>query len=209
MIEGVILVDLFWVDVWGELIIGNDILIDVNVVFEGKVVLGSNVFIGLGCVIKDVYIVDGVEIKVYSVIEGVVVGVNVQIGFFVWLCLGIELVFDIKVGNFVEIKKVVVGQGSKINYLSYVGDVLLGCNVNVGVGIIICNYDGVNKFKIEIGDGVFVGLNIFLVVFVCIVMDVIIGVGLIIIWDVVDNELVVVCGCQCNVFGWEWLKKLD
>ena len=209
MTEGATLADPSRVDVRGELTIGNDILIDVNVVFEGKVALGSNVSIGPGCVIKDAHIADGAEIKAHSVIEGAVVGANAQIGPFARLRPGTELASDTKVGNFVETKKAVVGQGSKINHLSYVGDASLGRNVNVGAGTITCNYDGVNKFKTEIGDGVFVGSNTSLVAPVRIATDATIGAGSTITRDVADNELAVARGRQRNVSGWERPKKSD
>lgn len=209
MTEGATLADPSRVDVRGEVTIGNDILIDVNVVLEGKVALGSNVSIGPGCVIKDAHIADGAEIKAHSVIEGAVVGANAQIGPFARLRPGTELASDTKVGNFVETKKAVVGQGSKINHLSYVGDASLGRNVNVGAGTITCNYDGVNKFKTEIGDGVFVGSNTSLVAPVRIATDATIGAGSTITRDVADNELAVARGRQRNVSGWERPKKSD
>lgn len=121
------------------------------------------------------------------------VGEDVQIGFFVCLCLGVKLVVEVYIGNFVEVKNISVGFGLKVNYFIYLGDVEIGVGLNIGVGIIICNYDGVNKFKIIIGDVVFIGFNSLLVVFVMIGNGVIVGVGLIIICDVVENSLVVEC----------------
>jgi len=209
MTEGATLADPTRIDVRGDLTIGNDILIDVNVVFEGTVELGSNVSIGPGCVIKDARIADGADIKAHSVIEGAVIGANAQIGPFARLRPGTELAADTKVGNFVETKKALVGQGSKINHLSYVGDASLGRNVNVGAGTITCNYDGVNKFKTEIGDGVFVGSNTSLVAPVRIATDATIGAGSTITRDVADNELAVARGRQRNVSGWERPKKSD
>lgn len=159
MFVGVILFDLNCFDICGMIEYGKDVIIDVNVILEGLVKLGNNVKIGVGCVLKNVVIGDNVEIKFYFVLEDFVVGVKLVIGLFLCLCLGVELVEEVYVGNFVEIKKVIVGKGLKVNYLIYIGDVEIGSNVNVGVGVIICNYDGVNKFKIIIGDDVFVGLD--------------------------------------------------
>ena len=209
MTEGATLADPARIDVRGELTIGNDILIDVNVIFEGQVMVGSDVSIGPGCVIKDARIADGAQIKAHSIIEGASVGANAQIGPFARLRPGTELAADTKVGNFVETKKAVVGQGSKINHLSYVGDASLGRNVNVGAGTITCNYDGVNKFKTEIGDGVFVGSNTSLVAPVRIAADATIGAGSTITRNVDDGELAVARGRQRNVSGWERPKKSD
>lgn len=207
MTEGATLADPARVDVRGELTIGNDLWIDVNVVFEGKVSLGSNVSIGPGCVIRDAVIADGAEIKAHSVIEGATVGVNAQIGPFARLRPGTELAADTKVGNFVETKKAVVGEGSKINHLSYVGDATLGRGVNVGAGTITCNYDGVNKHQTVIGDGVFVGSNTSLVAPVTVAAEATIGAGSTITRNVAESELAVARGKQRNISGWERPRK--
>ncbi|WP_372994381.1 bifunctional UDP-N-acetylglucosamine diphosphorylase/glucosamine-1-phosphate N-acetyltransferase GlmU [Marinobacter sp.] len=207
MTEGATLADPARVDVRGDLSIGNDLWIDVNVVFEGKVSLGSNVSIGPGCVIKDASIADGTEIKANSVIESATIGANAQIGPFARIRPGTELAANTKVGNFVETKKAIVGEGSKINHLSYVGDATLGRNVNVGAGTITCNYDGVNKYRTVIGDGVFVGSNTSLVAPVTIEAEATIGAGSTITRDVAENELAVARGRQRNISGWEKPKK--
>ena len=207
MTEGATLADPARVDVRGELTIGNDLWIDVNVVFEGQVSLGSNVSIGPGCVIKDATIADGTEIKANSVIEGAVIGAKAQIGPFARLRPGTELAANTKVGNFVETKKAIVGEGSKINHLSYVGDASLGRNVNVGAGTITCNYDGVNKYQTVLGDGVFVGSNTALVAPVTVAAEATIGAGSTITRDVADHELAVARGRQRNIAGWEKPKK--
>lgn len=207
MTEGATLADPARVDVRGELSIGNDLWIDVNVVFEGKVSLGSNVSIGPNCVIKDATIADGAEIKANSVIEGAVIGANAQIGPFARIRPGTELAANTKVGNFVETKKAIVGEGSKINHLSYVGDASLGRNVNVGAGTITCNYDGVNKYQTVLGDGVFVGSNTALVAPVTVAAEATIGAGSTITRDVADHELAVARGRQRNIAGWEKPKK--
>ncbi|AXS83805.1 bifunctional UDP-N-acetylglucosamine diphosphorylase/glucosamine-1-phosphate N-acetyltransferase GlmU [Marinobacter sp. Arc7-DN-1] len=207
MAEGATLADPARVDVRGELTIGNDLWIDVNVVFEGRVTLGSNVSIGPGCVIKDATIAEGAEIRANSVIEGATIGANAQVGPFARIRPGTELAANTKVGNFVETKKAVVGEGSKINHLSYVGDASLGRNVNVGAGTITCNYDGVNKYRTVIGDGVFVGSNTSLVAPVTVAADATIGAGSTITRDVADSELAVARGRQRNISGWEKPKK--
>ncbi|MBY5962440.1 bifunctional UDP-N-acetylglucosamine diphosphorylase/glucosamine-1-phosphate N-acetyltransferase GlmU [Marinobacter nauticus] len=207
MTEGASLADPARIEVRGELTIGNDLWIDVNAVFEGRVRLGNNVVIGPNCVIKDATIADGAEIKANSVIEGAVVGANAQIGPFARLRPGTELAANTKVGNFVETKKAVVGEGSKINHLSYVGDASLGRNVNVGAGTITCNYDGVNKHQTVLGDGVFVGSNTSLVAPVNVAEQATIGAGSTITRDISEGELAVARGKQRNIAGWERPKK--
>lgn len=203
MTEGATLADPARIDVRGNLSIGNDILIDVNVVFEGDVELADGVSIGPGCVIRDAKIAAGAQIKAHSVIEGAEIGANAQIGPFARLRPGTRLAADTKVGNFVETKKTIVGQGSKINHLSYVGDASLGCNVNVGAGTITCNYDGVNKHQTVIGDGVFVGSNTSLVAPVTVAEGATIGAGSTITRDVSDRELAVARGRQRNIADWD------
>ena len=139
----------------GELIAGTDNFIDVNCVFVGKVSIGSGVTIGPNCHITDSVIGDGVQILPNTIIESSVVGDRAVIGPFARLRPGTELASDTKIGNFVETKKALVGKGSKINHLSYVGDAELGEEVNIGAGTITCNYDGVNKHKTSLGDKVF------------------------------------------------------
>ncbi len=203
MTEGATLADPARIDVRGNLSIGNDILIDVNVVFEGDVALADGVSIGPGCVIRDAKIAAGAQIKAHSVIEGAEIGANAQIGPFARLRPGTRLADNTKVGNFVETKKAVVGEGSKINHLSYVGDASLGRNVNVGAGTITCNYDGVNKHQTTIGDGVFVGSNTSLVAPVTVAQGATIGAGSTITRDVSDGELAVARGRQRNIADWE------
>lgn len=207
MTEGATLADPARIDVRGELTIGNDVLIDVNVVFNGKVTLGSHVSIGPGCVITDASIADGAQIHAQSVIEQASVGPNAQVGPFARLRPGTQLAANTKVGNFVETKKTTVGEGSKINHLSYVGDATLGVDVNVGAGTITCNYDGVNKYQTVLGDGVFVGSNSALVAPVTVAAGATIGAGSTITKDVPEQELAVARGRQRNISGWQKPEK--
>jgi len=207
MTEGATLADPSRVDVRGELSIGNDVLIDVNVVFIGKVTLGSHVSIGPGCVITDATIADGAQIHAYSVIEQASVGENAQVGPFARLRPGTQLAANTKVGNFVETKKTILGEGSKINHLSYIGDATLGAGVNVGAGTITCNYDGVNKFQTLLGDNVFIGSNSALVAPVTIGAGATVGAGSTITKDVAEQELAVARGRQRNIPGWQKPKK--
>jgi len=143
------------------------------------------------------------SIDACSVIDGATVGQHARIGPFARLRPGTELADHTRVGNFVETKKTVVGEGSKISHLSYVGDALLGKNVNVGAGTITCNYDGVNKYRTSIGDGVFVGSNTSLVAPVSLSENATIGAGSTITRDVAEAELAVARGKQRNIAGWQ------
>jgi len=157
MTAGVTLKDPARFDLRGSIKTGMDVIIDVNVIFEGDVVLGDNVEIGANCVITDTTIADGCIILPNSVIENAVLGRECTIGPFARIRPDTNLAANVKVGNFVEVKKAQVGEGSKINHLSYVGDSIVGKDVNIGAGTITCNYDGVNKHLTEIGDGAFIG----------------------------------------------------
>lgn len=207
MTEGATLADPARVDVRGELTIGNDVLIDVNVVFIGKVTLGSHVSIGPGCVITDASIADGAQIYAHSIIEQASVGPNAHVGPFARLRPGTQLAANTKVGNFVETKKTIVGEGSKINHLSYVGDATLGADVNIGAGTITCNYDGVNKYQTVLGDGVFVGSNSSLVAPITVAAGATIGAGSTITKNVSEHELAVARGRQRNIAGWPKPEK--
>lgn len=209
MAEGATLADPARVDVRGNLSVGQDVLIDINVVFEGNVSLANDVSIGPNCVIRDATIGQGTHIEANSVIDGAVIGSGARIGPFARLRPGTKLADRTKVGNFVETKKVEVGQGSKINHLSYVGDAILGRNVNVGAGTITCNYDGVNKHKTVLGDGVFVGSNTSLVAPVSLADNVTIGAGSTITRNVEAGELAVARGRQRNIDNWERPVKKD
>lgn len=159
MAAGVTLIDPSRLDVRGEVTVGRDIEIDVNVVLQGRVVIEDNVRIEANVVIRDAHIAAGSVIKAFSHIEGAQVGQACEVGPYARLRLGTCLHDGSKVGNFVETKKTTLGAGSKINHLSYVGDAEVGRGVNIGAGTITCNYDGVNKFVTRIEDGVFVGSN--------------------------------------------------
>ncbi len=207
MSEGATLADPARIDVRGELTVGQDVLIDVNVVFEGRVTLGDNVSIGPNCMIRDASLADNVTVYANSIIEGAEVAEDCQIGPFARLRPGTRLARTAKIGNFVETKKADVGEGSKINHLSYVGDATLGRRVNVGAGTITCNYDGVNKFHTVLGDNVFVGSNTALVAPVSVADDAVIGAGSTITSDVAEQDLAVARARQRNIKGWKRPEK--
>ncbi|MGS2723497.1 bifunctional UDP-N-acetylglucosamine diphosphorylase/glucosamine-1-phosphate N-acetyltransferase GlmU [Porticoccus sp. GXU_MW_L64] len=203
MRAGATLADPARFDVRGELTLGNDIFIDVNCVFEGSVTLGNKVTIGPNCVISDATIADGTDIKANSVIEDAQVGCCAAIGPFARLRPGTVLAENTKVGNFVETKKATVGKGSKINHLSYVGDAVLGEDVNVGAGTITCNYDSANKHLTEIEDGAFIGSNSALVSPVKVGSGATVGAGSVITSEVPAEQLAVARGRQRNIDGWK------
>lgn len=201
--EGVSLLDPDRFDCRGELTAGSDVTIDVNCVFEGKVEIGNNVYIGPNCVITDSKIGDNTTIKANSVLEDTVIAGDSDIGPFARLRPGTELGKGAKIGNFVETKKAKVGEGSKINHLSYVGDAELGTGVNVGAGTITCNYDGVNKSKTTIGDGAFIGSNTSLVAPVTVASEATVGAGSTVAKDVAEGELAVARAKQRNIANWQ------
>lgn len=207
MTMGATLADPDRIDVRGSIKIGRDVLIDVGCVFEGEVVIGDNVSIGPYCVIRNSQIADNVAINSHTLVDEAIIGEHSSIGPFARLRPGTTLEAFAKIGNFVETKKTYVGKGSKINHLSYIGDTVLGENVNVGAGTITCNYDGVNKFKTVIGNGVFVGSNSALVAPVIIADDATIGAGSTITKDVKNEQLAIARSKQRNIDGWNRPKK--
>ncbi|WP_166268616.1 bifunctional UDP-N-acetylglucosamine diphosphorylase/glucosamine-1-phosphate N-acetyltransferase GlmU [Marinobacter caseinilyticus] len=207
MAQGATLLDPARVDVRGELVVGQDVIIDVNTIFEGEVHLAEGVSIGSGCVIRNTRIAEGTIIHPHSVLDGADIGPGAEIGPFARLRPGATLAARTKVGNFVEMKKAVIGEGSKVNHLSYIGDAILGRGVNVGAGTITCNYDGVNKFQTVLGDKVFVGSNTSLVAPVTVGELATIGAGSTITRDVTAGELAVARGKQRNVPDWPRPEK--
>jgi len=202
-LKGVTISDPARIDVRGELIVGRDCSLDVNVIFEGNNTLGNRVSIGPNVVLVNCVIGDDTEILANSHLENVVVRKGCHIGPFARLRPGTELKDGAKIGNFVETKKTIVGAGSKINHLSYVGDAELGESVNVGAGTITCNYDGVNKSRTTIKSGAFIGSNTALVAPVTVGEDSTVGAGSVITTDVPDRELAVARGKQRNISGWK------
>ena len=189
MAAGVTLPDPQRIDVRGNLIAGQDSIIDINCLFEGDVCIGENVSIGPNCIISNTTIAAGTVINANTVIEDSVVGENCTIGPFARLRPGAELAEDAHIGNFVEIKKSVINKGSKVNHLSYVGDSVVGEKVNIGAGTITCNYDGANKHQTIIEDGVFIGSCTQLVAPVTVGENAVIGAGSTITREVAANQL--------------------
>lgn len=202
MVEGVTLMDPRRIDVRGSFTAGMDTIIDVNLVVEGEVEVGRGVRIGPNCLIANSRIGDNVTIHANSVIENAVIGDAAQVGPFARLRPGTVMENGSKVGNFVETKSTTLGRGSKINHLSYVGDSVVGQQVNIGAGTITCNYDGANKHKTYIEDGVFVGSNTALIAPLRLGAGATIGAGSTITGDVGEGQLAVARARQRCVEGW-------
>ncbi len=203
MLQGVTIRDPYRLDVRGELEVGQDVEIDVNVIFEGKVTLGDNVKIAANCVLKDCTVGDGTVIEAFSMLDGAQVAGNCTVGPYARLRPGSVMEKGAKVGNFVEMKKTTLGEGSKANHLTYLGDTQVGKATNIGAGTITCNYDGVNKWKTNIGDGVFIGSNSSLVAPVEVGDGATVGAGSVINKPVEDDQLAVARGKQRNISGWQ------
>lgn len=202
MEQGVTLHDPARFDLRGNLAVGEDVTIDVNVIVEGHVTLGNNVTIGANTVLRNVTIGDNVQVFENCVIENAQVGPNCRIGPFARLRPGAELVGNVHIGNFVEIKNSIVGQDSKVNHLSYVGDSEIGERVNLGAGTITCNYDGAYKHKTSIGDDAFIGSNTALVAPVTVGSNATIGAGSVITKDAEEHKLTVTRARQITISGW-------
>jgi len=177
MKSGVTIRDASRIDVRGSLNCGQDVVIDVNCVFEGNVTLGDHVAIGANCIIKNSDIKSHTVIEAFSHIDSAKIGNNSRIGPYARLRPGTELAGHNHIGNFVELKNANVDIGSKINHLSYIGDAIIGKIVNIGAGTITCNYDGVNKFQTIIEDGAFIGSDTQLIAPVTVGKDATVGAG--------------------------------
>ena len=203
MRDGVTLRDPARLDIRGSVQIASDVIIDVNVILEGDVTIEEGVVIGPNCILRDANIGAGTVVEANTLIDGAIVGENCQLGPYARLRPGTELADNAKVGNFVETKKSYIGEGSKVNHLTYIGDSQIGKGVNVGAGTITCNYDGANKFQTVMKDGAFIGSNSSLVAPVTIGQNATVGAGSTITKDVDDNGLAVARGQQRNVSDWK------
>ena len=202
LLSGVMLRDPARFDLRGELTCGQDVDIDINVIIEGKVNLGNGVKIGAGCILTHCTIADYTEIKANSIIEGANIGEHASIGPFARIRPDTNIANEVHIGNFVEVKKSTLGEGTKCGHLSYIGDSQVGSGVNVGAGVITCNYDGANKHQTIIGDDVFVGSDCQLVAPVTIGNGATTAAGTTVVSDVPENALSVSRTKQRNINGW-------
>ena len=207
MIAGVTLADPARLDVRGELVCGdaniNDVVIDVNCVFEGNVTLAANVKIGANCILRDCTIGAGTEVLPFSFIDDASIGENARIGPYARIRPGSVLGDEVHIGNFVEVKASEFGRGSKANHLTYVGDTSVGKNVNIGAGTITCNYDGANKHRTVIEDNVHIGSDVQLVAPVTIGAGADIGAGTTVWKDVAPGGLTFNEKTQIHKIGWK------
>lgn len=204
MLQGLTLRDPNRFDLRGELTVEKDVVVDINVIFEGKNSIGANSFIGPHTTLKNVKIGSRVEIKGYCVIEDAIIEDNCIIGPFARIRPGTKLESNVHIGNFVEIKNSEIQAQSKINHLSYVGDATLGKNVNIGAGTITCNYDGITKHRTTIEDDVFVGSNTALIAPIHVGKEAMIGAGSTLSKDVPAKQLTL---NRANVVSLPRLKR--
>jgi len=203
MVQGVTLIDPARFDLRGEVTVGRDVSIDINVILEGQVLIEDGVQIGPNCVIKNSVLRKGAIVKANSHLEGAEVGEGADCGPFARLRPGSVLGAKAHVGNFVELKNARMGEGAKAGHLSYLGDAEIGARTNIGAGTITCNYDGANKFKTVLGEDVFIGSNSALVAPVTLGDRATTGAGSVITGDVPPNTLAVGRAKQRNIEGWK------
>lgn len=208
MALGVTLRDPARFDVRGDVTVGQDVVIDVNVILEGRVIIEDDVSIGPNCVIKDSTLRTGAVIKANSHIDGAVVGEGADAGPFARLRPGSVLDARAHVGNFVELKNAHLGEGAKAGHLTYLGDAVIGARTNIGAGTITCNYDGANKHQTVMGEDVFIGSNNSLVAPVTIATGASTAAGSTINQDVPAEQLAVARARQRNVEGWKRPVKI-
>lgn len=208
MLAGMTIVDPDRFDVRGELQTGMDVVVDINVIFEGQVKLGNNVRIGANCLLRDVEIADDVELLPNCIVDQASIGQSCRIGPFARIRPDTKLAEHVHIGNFVEVKKSDIGSGSKVNHLSYIGDTEIGHNSNIGAGTITCNYDGANKFRTVIEDDVFIGSDTQLVAPVRVARGATIGAGTTVTRDVESDSLTISRADQRSIKNWKRpLKK--
>ena len=205
--EAVSLSDPARIDVRGELSCGTDVAIDVNCVFEGKVTLADGVRVGPNCLLRNVRIGPGTDILAFSHLEDSEIGARCRLGPYARLRPGNSLGDEVHIGNFVEVKASRIGNGSKANHLTYIGDTDIGAKVNVGAGTITCNYDGATKSRTIIEDDCFIGSDATLVAPVRIARGSYIGAGSTISKDTPPGQLTVARARQVSVPSWKPPKK--
>lgn len=207
MRQGVTLYDPNRFDLRGELITGRDVIIDVNVIIEGRVVIGNFCVIGPNTVLRNVILDDHVQIKANSIIDGAEISEHCVIGPFARIRPGTFISEHAEIGNFIEIKNSLIGSGTKIHHVGYIGDSEVGKRVNIGAGTITCNYDGANKHKTIIGDYAFIGSNSELVAPVKIGEGATIGAGSTIRRDAPPHQLTVTIAEQRSIEHWQRNEK--
>jgi bifunctional UDP-N-acetylglucosamine pyrophosphorylase/glucosamine-1-phosphate N-acetyltransferase len=208
MRAGVQLADPARFDLRGQLIAGRDVFVDVGVVIEGRVELADGVRVGPYSLLKNVKLGANTEVLSHSVLEGLETGADCRIGPFARVRPETQFADEVHVGNFVEIKKGRLGRGTKAGHLAYLGDARIGADVNIGAGVITCNYDGANKHETMIGDGAFIGTDSQLVAPVTVGAGAFIAAGSTITTDAPPDQLTI-CRArgQRTVPGWNKPQK--
>ena len=201
--QGVTLTDMSRIDIRGQLDCGRDVEIDINCIFEGHVRLEDGVKVGAHSILKNVRVAAGSTIAPFSLIEAAEIGRNCRIGPYARIRPGTKLADEVHIGNFVEVKNSTIADGSKANHLSYIGDSVVGKNVNIGAGTITCNYDGANKYQTIIEDDVFVGSDTQLVAPVKVARGSTIGAGSTITKDTPPETLTLSRAKQMSIDGWK------
>ncbi|ABI82438.1 bifunctional UDP-N-acetylglucosamine diphosphorylase/glucosamine-1-phosphate N-acetyltransferase GlmU [Francisella tularensis] len=210
MAKGVSIADPNRFDVRGNLDVGKDCWIDINVIIKGNVKLGNNVVIGANCILKNCIIEDNVRIKSNSMVDGSIIREGAIVGPFARVRPECDVKEGAVIGNFVEAKKTILGKGSKASHLTYLGDSEIGANCNIGAGVITCNYDGVNKHKTVIGDYAFIGSDSQLIAPVNIGQGATVGAGSTIVKDVPADNLAISRARQRHIDTWQRsVKKTD
>jgi len=207
MLAGATVIDPARLDVRGDVTLGRDVVIEPNVLLEGRVTLGDRVRVGPNVVLRDAVIGADTVIHPNSVVEQSELGTGCLIGPYARVRPGSRLGANVHIGNFVELKKTIVADGSKANHLTYLGDAVIGKGVNVGAGTITCNYDGVNKSTTTIEDGAFIGSGNMLVAPVRIGKDATTGAGSTITKDAPDGQLTLSRARQMTLDGWHRPEK--
>ena len=207
MLAGVTLADPARIDIRGKVTVGRDVFIDVNAVLIGNIELGDRVRIGPNCYLKNSRVEADTEIHPNSVIDSARIGPRNSIGPFARIRPDSVLHADVHIGNFVEVKKSEIGVGSKANHLTYLGDATVGSKVNVGAGTVTVNYDGINKFRTEIGDGAFIGSGSMLIAPIRIGANANTGAGSTITKDAPEGKLTLARARQVTIEGWRRPQK--
>lgn len=203
MTAGVTVVDPARIDVRGSVTHGQDVFVDVNVVFEGTVKLGNRVRIGSSCVIRDSEVGDDTELFPFCVLDGAVIGAAARIGPFSRVRPTTALGPGVHIGNFVEVKNSTLGTDSKANHLSYVGDAQVGARVNIGAGTIVANYDGANKHRTIIHDDAHTGSNSVLVAPITVGEGATIAAGSTVVHEVPAGRLTIARARQSTLEDWQ------
>lgn len=206
MLEGVTIIDPDNTFICKDAVIGIDTVIYPGTVIEGKTVIGKNVYIGPNCRLINATIGDGSDVNISTIVESSV-GSNTHVGPYAYIRPGCNVGSGCKVGDFVELKKAQIGDGTKLSHLTYVGDAEVGCNVNFGCGTVVVNYDGKNKYKTVIKDNAFIGCNSNLVSPVTVNEGAYIAAGSTITDEVPQNTLAIARARQVIKENWQDRRK--